>query len=128
MHGPEINDRAFRFACRIVELYRKMRKAGGSAWQLAPQLLDAGTSIGANLEEATAGQSKPDFISKNCIALKESRETRYWLRLIDVTNMLPEENIKADVQEATEFVAILTTIITNARLSLQQERSQRRGI
>ena len=39
----------------------------------------AGTSIGANLEEATGGQTKPDFITKNCIALKESRETRYWL-------------------------------------------------
>ena len=119
MDGPEINERAFRFACRIVDLYRKMRKAGGPAWELAPQLLNAGTSIGANLEEATGGQSKPDFISKNCIALKESRETRYWLRLIDATKMLPDENVKPDIQEATEFVAILRTIITNARLSLR---------
>jgi four helix bundle protein len=55
MDGPEINERAFRFACRIVELYRKMRKAGGPAWELAPQPLKAGTSIGANLEEATGG-------------------------------------------------------------------------
>ena len=118
MDGPEINERAFRFACRIVELYRKMRKAGGPAWELAPQLFSAGTSIGANLEEATGGQTKPDFITKNCIALKESRETRYWLRLIDATDMLPSEDVKPDIQEAKEFVAILTTIITNARSSL----------
>jgi len=117
MDGPEINERAFRFACRIVELYRKMRKAGGPAWEVARQLLSAGTSIGANLEEATAGQTKPDFIHKNCIALKESRETRYWLRLIDATKMLPEENVKPDIQEATELVAILRSIIRNARLS-----------
>ncbi len=119
--GPEINERAFRFACRIVELFRKMRKAGGPAWELAPQLLKAGTSIGANLEEATGGQTKPDFITKNCIALKESRETRYWLRLIDATGMLPGEDVKPDVQEAKEFVAILTTIISNARLSLRKD-------
>ena len=95
-----------------------MRKAGGPAWELAPELLGAGTSVGANLEEATAGQSKPDFISKNCIALKEARESRYWLRLIDATDMLPGENVKADIQEATELVAILRTIIKNARDSL----------
>ena len=117
MDGPEINERAFRFACRIVELYRKLRKAGGAGWELAPQLLKAGTSIGANLEEATGGQTKPDFIHKNCIALKESRETRYWLRVIDKARLLPDENVASDIQEATEFVAILTTIIRRSRMS-----------
>jgi four helix bundle protein len=120
MDGPEINERAFRFACRMVDLYRKLRKAGGPAWEIAPQLLKAGTSIGANLEEATAGQTKPDFISKNCIARKESRETRFWLRLIQATDMLPGENVTADIQEATEFVRILNAIIRNARVSLDR--------
>src|SRR4051812_1604339 len=119
MDGPEINERAFRFAYRIVELYRKLRKEDGPGWEIAPQPLSAGTSIGVNLEEATAGQSKPDFIHKNCIALKESRETRYWLRLIDATAMLSCEDVKPDIQEATEFVAILRSIIRNARLSLE---------
>ncbi|HKZ18251.1 MAG TPA: four helix bundle protein, partial [Geobacteraceae bacterium] len=48
---------------------------------LSKQLLRAGTSIGANVEEALAGQSRADFLSKMCIASKEARETRYWLRL-----------------------------------------------
>ena len=117
MDGPEINERAFRFACRMVDLYRRLRRAGGPAWELAPQLLKAGTSIGANLEEATGGQSKADFIHKNCIALKESRETRYWLRVIHTTNMLPGEDVTGDIQEAKEFVAMLTAIIRRARMS-----------
>jgi four helix bundle protein len=117
MAGPEINERAFRFGGRTVELYRALRKAGGAAWQVAPQLLDAGTSIGANLEEATGGQSKADFIAKVCIALKEAREARYWLRLISVCGLLPADMVKADLQEANEIVAILTTIIRRARES-----------
>jgi four helix bundle protein len=71
------------------------------------KLLDAGTSIGANIEEGRAGQTKPDFIAKNFISLKESRETRIWLRVIGAT----------DLQEANEFIAMLTTSLKNARLS-----------
>jgi four helix bundle protein len=114
---PEINERAFRFGCRAVKLYRALRSAGGPAWEIAPQPLDAGTSIGANLEEATGGQSKPDFIAKVSIALKEAREARFWLRLISVSGLLPSDSVKADLQEAHEIVAILTTIVRRARES-----------
>jgi four helix bundle protein len=117
MNGPEINERAFRFACRMVELYQKLRRAGGAAWELAPQLLDAGTSIGANLEEATGGQTKPDLIHKNCVALKEAREVRFWLRVIDKTRLLPGEDVTRDIQEASELANIVGAIIRNARLS-----------
>jgi four helix bundle protein len=117
MNGPEINERAFRFGCRSVELYRALRKAGGAGWVIAPQLLKAATSIGANLEEATGGQSKPDFISKTCIALKEARETRYWLRLIDDSCLLPDGAVRDDLQEVKEIIAILVTIIRRSRES-----------
>ena len=74
------------------------------------------TSIGANLEEATAGQSKPDFIcAERAGHLKEARESHYWLRIIQS----PEPDLKADVQpllgEANELVAIMTTLVKTAR-------------
>lgn len=94
-------------------LYRK----GGAARVLARQMLRSGTSVGANLEEATAAQSKPDFISKCSIAAKEARETRYWLRLLSATASVRAPRIAPLVIEAGEIVAILTTIVKNAAKS-----------
>ena len=78
------------------------------------QMLRSGTGIGANLEEAEAGQSKADFISKTRIALKEARETVYWLRLIAATDIVKPQRIEPLTQEAREITAILTTIVRNA--------------
>jgi four helix bundle protein len=73
-----IQQRTFEFACRIVELHEYLCDMGSdTARRLGNQLLDSGTSIGANLEEADAGQSRPDFISKCNIALKEAREKSF---------------------------------------------------
>ncbi|MBV9215085.1 MAG: four helix bundle protein [Acidobacteria bacterium] len=81
----DITQRSFDFATRIVKLCRYLEKKSDVSRTLISQLLDAGTSVGANLEEAEAGQSRRDFVHKNAIALKEARETRYWLRLIIAT-------------------------------------------
>jgi four helix bundle protein len=78
----KITDRSFNFAVRIVKLCKFLEKQGKVSRTLANQLLRSGTSIGANVEEAQAGQSKADFIAKMSIARKESRETHYWLRLL----------------------------------------------
>ena len=117
MDGPEINERAFRFACRMVTLYQKLVRAGGAAREIAPQVLASGTSIGANLEEATGGQTKPDFIAKVCISLKESRESVFWLRVIHACRLLPDENVEPDISEARQFVAMLTATVKRARSS-----------
>ena len=71
----DICERTFRFALRIMKLCQQLEERRGVARTLGWQLLRSGTSIGANVEEAQAGQSKLDFISKNAIALKEARET-----------------------------------------------------
>jgi four helix bundle protein len=113
----EINERTFLFACRVLELCEKLQRAGGVARHTAPQLLRAGTSIGANLEEAVGGQTKPDFIMKVCIAQKEAREAKYWLRLLDARQLVPGENLKPDIKEADELIAILTAIVKRARES-----------
>ena len=74
------------------------------------QLLYAATSVGANLEEAVAGQSKADFIHKNAIALKEARETNYWLRLINATSTF-KTPIKEGILELEQESAELSKII-----------------
>lgn len=113
----DIQERAFSFACRIVNLYRFLAKQKGAGEVLARQILRSGTSIGANLEEATAGQSRADFISKCNIALKEARETHYWLRLFTKTKVVSAERLNGLLTESNELVAILTTIVKNTRTS-----------
>ena len=84
--------------------------------RLVYQLVDAAGSVGANLEEAGDGQSKPDFISKNCIALKEVREAKFWLRqLRDAEPNRLGPAAKPLIEEAEELRLILTTIIMNAK-------------
>lgn len=115
MRTTDINERTFLFACRVVRLSKKLSEAGAVAKHAGLQLLGSGTSIGANLEEATAGQTKPDFVSKVSIALKEARETKYWLRVIDAGGLVQNESLTADIREADELIAILTTIVKRAR-------------
>ena len=88
--GPprDIKERTFSFALEIVRLCRSLDSRPGSFRTLIQQLLRSGTSVGANVEEAQAGQSRADFISKYSIALKEARETLYWLRLLDASGEL----------------------------------------
>ena len=81
----DFRERSFLFARDVVAFARVDADRGYILRRLAGQLVDAGSSVGANLEESADGQSKPDFISKQCIALKESREARFWLRLIAVS-------------------------------------------
>src|SRR5436853_7787559 len=109
----DIYDRTFEFACRVVRLHRAAARNATSR-PLLNQLLRSGTGIGSNLEEAEAGQSKADFIAKARIALKEARETVYWLRLIGATDIVKPTRIQPLTQEAREIVAILTTIVRNA--------------
>ena len=75
-----IKEKSYSFALQIIRLYKSLLKQ--NEFVLSKQLLRSGTSIGANVEEALAGQSRADFLSKMSIASKEARETHYWLRLI----------------------------------------------
>ncbi len=113
----DIQKRAFSFACRIVKLYQFLAKQKGVGEVLGRQVLRSGTSIGANLEEAMAGQSKADFVSKCNIALKEDRETHYWLRLFKETKVMPPDRLNGLTKESDELVAILTTIVKKSRSS-----------
>ena len=113
----ELCARSFRFACDVSKLCIRLQERGPVVRRLSMKLLDSGTSIGANIEEGRAGQSKPDFIAKNFISLKESRETRFWLRVIAATDPPLQKELQPFLQEANEFIAMLTATLKNARLS-----------
>ncbi|MGB8648678.1 MAG: four helix bundle protein [Anaerolineae bacterium] len=112
--GQDIRDRTFRFGVRVVRMSNRLpRTAAG--FELARQVIRSGTSIGANLEEADAGESKADFVHKAKIALKESRETRFWLRTIIEAELLCDEETKGLLKESDELVRIIYTIIANTQ-------------
>jgi len=117
----DIQDRAFLFSTEIVDFCRPALSPGGIARELARQLVRSGTSIGANLEEADAGQSKPDFRSKVAISRKEAREARYWLRLMVHADPSLKQRAAPLIDEARQLIAILTTI------KLNSEQNDNRG-
>ena len=111
----DIESRAFEFGRRILLLCDPLIRRGGSTRLVGYQLARSGTSVGANLEEAVGAQSKPDFVAKISFALKESRESHYWL-LECTCKPVPAETTSL-IQEAGELGAILTVIVRNARSS-----------
>ncbi len=118
----EIKERTFQFSIRIVRLCQTLDASPGVARTLANQLLRSGTSIGANVEEAHGGQSKADCIAKMYIACKEARETHYWLRLLIATDLVAAPKLEELVDEANQLVAILTSIVKNARKKRSNEQ------
>lgn len=108
--SQKIQERTLSFAIRIVKLCKFMDSQGGVARILANQLIRSGTSIGANVREAQSAQSDRDFLSKLEIALKEARETEYWLIVLVEAEVIKEEKVKALKQESTEIIKILITI------------------
>jgi len=120
---PEnIQTRTFNFACDLIGFLRNENLKEEAGRVILRQLLRSGTSIGANLEEASAGQSKADFISKSNIALKEARETYYWLRLLKRTIIPNSSKLEELLDESRQITAILTVIVKKAGQSLNRQK------
>jgi len=112
---PDFVERTFAFACDIVHFYAAVMRLPRFPHGIARQILDAGTSIGANIEESRAPASRRDLLFKFVVALKEARETKFWLRLIRATNLAPAELTDNLYRESDELVAILTVSVRNLR-------------
>lgn len=110
-----IRDEAFGFALQIMGLAKMLRQE--KEYELSSQLWRAGTSIGANVEEAQAGQSRADFLAKMTIASKEAREALYWLRLADKGKIISAEEIAPVREQCERIVRILTAIVKSGRAS-----------
>ena len=113
-----ITERSFDFVVKVVELYKKLI-SDNKEFILSRQILRAGTSIGANVAEAQRGQSKPDFISKINIALKEAIETVYWLRLLNRTGYISDAQFKELNSDIEGIVSILTAIGRTASANMK---------
>ena len=113
----DIRDRSFLFALQAVKFAQIVADRGWIMSRLATQLVDSSGSVGANLQEAEGGQTKPDFITKNCTALKEAREAHFWLRLIAAAAPSLKPKAAPLISESRELIAIVYTIVKNARKS-----------
>ncbi|WP_420601307.1 four helix bundle protein [Flagellimonas sp.] len=110
-----IEERSFEFSLSIIKLVKELRKL--KEYVFADQLLKSATSIGANVAEAGAGQSKKDFIAKMAIASKEARETRYWLRLINKSDLFSLDT-SDHLNEINQIIKILTKIVKTSQESI----------
>ncbi len=103
-----VQQKSFGFALEIISLYKQL--SAEKEYILSKQLLRSGTSIGANIEEAVAAQSRRDFLAKMSIASKEARETRYWLVLLQQSK-LTKLDLKPAIAKVEELIRILTSIV-----------------
>ena len=112
-----IQNKTFDFAIRIVKVYKYL-KQNKNEYVLSKQLFRSGTSIGANIEEAIGGQSKNDFISKLSVAYKESRESGYWIKLLEKSDYISAKEAQSLLDDLTEILKIIgkiqKTIKTNS--------------
>ena len=109
-----ILNKSYDFGIRILKLYLHLRKNKVDLG-LCSQLLNSGTSIGANVEEAVGGSSRKDFINKLQTAYKESRETRYWLRLLRDGKFIEKRLAESFIRDCEEIIRILTTILNSSK-------------
>lgn len=107
-------ERLLKFAVRIIILASKLPK-NAAGFAIAMQAIKAGTSIGANVEEAQDASSRKDFIQKLSISLREAKETRYWLKVIKEAGLLDASLVNRELVECEEIIAILTSIVKSSK-------------
>lgn len=113
MKRNDLLDRTFDFAIDVIK-FCKLLPNEPEYRMIRYQLLKACTSVGANYEESQAGSSKNDFRNKIRIALREARESNYWLRIIASLNDGNSEELKRLLQESLELKLILGSILSNS--------------
>jgi four helix bundle protein len=108
-----VRDKSYAFAVSIVRFCRK--HSDQSIRSMITRLLRFATSVAADIEEATAAQSRSDFLSKMSIASKEARETSFWLRLLRDAEAVPASSVADLSANAMELTRILTAIMKTTR-------------
>ena len=107
-----IINKAFDFSLQIIELYKIHIQ--NKEFIISKQLLRSATSIGANIEEATGGITRKEFIYKLSLSLKEAKETKYWLMLLDKSKLV-DYDYSVCLNNLEEILKILTSIIKTAQ-------------
>ena len=109
-----IEEKSFEFAVRTVNLYKYLTSER-QEHIMSKQLLRSGTSVGANISEAQQAQSPMDFLSKMSIALKESYESDYWLRLLYRTEYLTRDEYNSIITDCRTISKLLVSIIKSTK-------------
>jgi four helix bundle protein len=115
--GPT-RDKSRKFALSVISLYQEMVNA--REFVISKQLLRCGTSIGANVEEAIAAESRRDFLHKMTIASKEARESVYWLGLLEESRLVADLDVQPHLEQANELVRLLTSIVKTTKQSISR--------
>jgi four helix bundle protein len=108
-----VREKSFDFALEIIKLSRVLVE--DKEYVISKQLMRSGTAIGALIEEAIGAESRRDFLHKMSVAHKEAREAHYWLRLLDASHLLPEENLADNIAKVDELVRLLTAITRSVK-------------
>ena len=103
-----IRDKSFEFALEVIKLHRAL--ISEREYVISKQLMKSGTAIGAIVEEAVGAESRRDFLHKMSMAHKEARETHYWLRLLDSSDLLRDFELSDFLSAADELIRLLTAI------------------
>lgn len=111
-----LTDKSYAFALRIIKLYKYLQNK--KEFILSKQLLRSGTAVGALIRESKFAQSKPDFIHKLSIALKEANETSYWLSLLNDSNYIQEKHFTSIYIDSEELIKLLVSIIKTSKKNL----------
>lgn len=123
MKNSILREKSFSLAVKIVRLAQRLRTEK-KEFVLSDQILDSGTSPGANIREAEFAQSKKDFISKMSIALKETNETEYFLLLLYATDQISEGELLEINGDCSEVKALLISSIRTAKANLNSQKNQ----
>jgi four helix bundle protein len=115
----EMNERLLDYGARVIKLVEALPKSL-AARRIADQLLRSSIAVGAHYEEAQAGESREDFVHKLQLALKELRESNYWLRLLMRAGTLPAKRLAKILDESTQLKAILSKAVATTKRKASQ--------
>ena len=119
--GADLNERLLRLGARVIRLSAALPKTE-EGLHIRRQILRSGTSSGANYQEARGAESRPDFIHKMQIVLKELRETEFWLKLIGEAELAPAPRLTGVLTEVDELTAIVVKSLVTARGNARHEK------
>ena len=120
-----VRDKSKEFGLRIIGLYKYLTRTQ-QEYILSKQVLRSGTSIGANIREGFAGQSKLDFLSKLYISYKEAEETAYWLELLHESDYITDAQFESIYTDNKELIRLLVRMIKTIKDRIDQEKSKKR--
>jgi four helix bundle protein len=115
-----LREKSFNFALRCIRLYQYLTN-NQKEFVISKQLLRSGTAVGALISEGRYAESKPDFIHKYHIALKECNETLYWIKLLFHSNYITKDAYKSLIADVEELLRLITSSIMTIKKNIKEK-------